>query len=104
MIYLMIGNSMARRENMVERYLDSEILKLGGMTRKWVSPGVNGVPDRIVIIQGLVFFVEVKTVDGRLSPWQERELERLSAHGAHTDVVYGVEGVDKFIQEVRELL
>ncbi len=94
---------MAARENKVERYLDSEVMKLGGITRKWVSPGVNGVPDRIVIVNGLVWFVEVKTVDGRLSPWQVREIDRLRDHGVNALVVYGVEGVDEFIKEVREV-
>jgi hypothetical protein len=104
LIYLITGNSMAARENKVERYLDSEIMKLGGITRKWVSPGVNGVPDRIVIVNGLVWFVEVKTIDGRLSPWQKREIDRLRDHGVSALVVYGVEGVDEFIKEVRETL
>lgn len=104
LIGLFTGKTMAARENKVERYLDSEILKLGGITRKWVSPGVNGVPDRIVIVNGLVWFVEVKTVDGRLSPWQKREIERLNDHGVAALVVYGVEGVDEFIQDVKETL
>lgn len=93
---------MGVRENKVERYLDSEIMKLGGITRKWVSPGVNGVPDRIVIVNGNVWFVEVKTSDGQLSSWQEREIERLKDHGVDARVVYGQEGVDEFIEMVRD--
>lgn len=93
---------MGVRENRVERYLDSEILKLGGITRKWVSPGVNGVPDRIVIVNGNVWFVEVKTDDGRLSSWQEREIKRLTSHGAKALAVYGERGVDEFIRMVRD--
>ena len=93
---------MGVRENKVERFLDSEIMKLGGITRKWVSPGVNGVPDRIVIVKGHVWFVEVKTVDGKLSPWQSRELDRLKSHGANVAVVYGERGVKDFIDEVRD--
>ncbi len=35
-------------ENKVEKYLDDGVKQLGGITRKWGSPGVDGVPDRIV--------------------------------------------------------
>lgn len=93
---------MGVRENKVERHLDSEIMKLGGITRKWVSPGVKGVPDRIVIVSGNVWFVEVKTVDGHLSSWQEREIKRLVSHGVVALAVYGVDGVDEFIEMVRD--
>jgi hypothetical protein len=97
-------SNMGVRENRVERYLDSEIMKLGGITRKWVSPGVNGVPDRIVIVNGLVWFVEVKTVDGVMSSWQVREIKRLNDHGAQATSVYGGVGVDEFIKVVRDAI
>ena len=93
---------MGVRENKIERYLDSEVMKLGGITRKWVSLGVNGVLDRIVIINGSIWFVEVKTVDGRLSSWQEREIQRLKDHGVDARAVFGQEGVDEFIRLIRD--
>ena len=97
-------NHMGVRENKVEAYLDAEVKKLGGITRKWVSPGVSGVPDRIVIIDSLVVFVEVKTVDGVLSPWQVREIKRLKDHGAHVYVARGIMGVDDFIKGLEVIL
>jgi len=42
--------SMGVRENKVEKYLDKEVSKIGGITRKWVCPGRDGVPDRICFI------------------------------------------------------
>ena len=90
---------MGVRENKVERYLDSEVVKLGGLTRKWVSPGRDGVPDRIVIINGVVWFVEVKTIDGKQSEVQKREHQRLIECGANVATVYGNAGVDMFIRE-----
>jgi hypothetical protein len=94
---------MGRRENKVEKYLDQEVQKIGGITRKWVSPGREGVPDRIVIIAGVVLFAEVKTVDGVVSPQQQREFERLCQAGANVYTLYGEEAVDVFIEEVREI-
>ena len=90
---------MGIRENKVEKHLDTEIKKLGGITRKWKCPGVDGVPDRIVILNGHVYFVEVKTVDGVLSPAQKRELGRLMNAGTDVHTVYGEAGVDLFITE-----
>ena len=89
---------MGVRETKVEKYLDQCVRGLCGLTRKWVSPGVDGVPDRIVIIPGAgVWFVEVKTSDGRLSDCQKREHIRLKDAGANVVTVYGHDGVDEFI-------
>ena len=95
---------MGVRENKVERYLDSEVRKLSGITRKWVSPGRDGVPDRIVIIKGIIIFVEVKTSDGDLSSVQEREQQRLADNGAEVFTIYGAFGVDKFMVELNDRL
>ena len=91
---------MGVRENKVENYLDACVNEHGGITRKWVSPGRDGVPDRIVIYKGRIIFVEVKTTDGHISTPQAREHNRLIDKGACVDVVYGVEGVDQWIREV----
>lgn len=95
---------MGVRENKVEKYLNDEVVNLGGITRKWVSPGRAGVPDRICIIQGAVWLVEVKTLAGRLSPGQIREHDRLIEVGANVCSVCGTEGVDLFIRKLKESL
>jgi len=92
---------MGVRESKVEKYLDEQVKLVGGITRKWVSPGRDGVPDRIVIIKGHVYFIEVKTVDGSLSSCQVREHERLSGYGAKVLTLYGVDDVDWFIMEIK---
>lgn len=89
---------MGVRENKVETYLDKEVQKIGGITRKWASPGRDGVPDRIVIIKGEVWFVEVKTTDGVLTHIQEREHKRLRAAGANVTTVYGATQVNDFVR------
>jgi hypothetical protein len=88
---------MGVRENKVERYLKSKVESLGGIARKWVSPGHDGVPDQIVILNGVITFVEVKTTDGKLSVGQTREHNRLLNVGAKVTTVYGVAGVDQLI-------
>ena len=91
---------MGVRENKVEKYLDERVIELGGITRKWVSPGRDGVPDRIVIYKGRIIFVEVKVTDGYLEDHQGREHKRLLKAGACVDTVYGAMGVDAWIREV----
>ena len=91
---------MGVRENKVEKYLDAEVTKLGGLTRKWVCPGHDGVPDRIVILHGRVVFVEVKTVEGRLSNAQVREHARLKGVEALVVTVSGSAEVDKLVKKL----
>lgn len=93
---------MGKREATVEQYLHKRVLEVGGTTRKWVSPSHRGVPDRIVFHGGIVFFVEVKTEDGRLGDEQAREHERLRKHGAAVLVVHGKQGVDDLIDMMKE--
>lgn len=88
---------MGKREGIIEDYLVERVEAIGGLTYKFVSPGHRGVPDRIVIYFGIVFFVEVKSVDGVYEPGQKREIQRLRERGANTSVVFGKGAVDTFI-------
>ena len=48
-------------ESVIESRLRQEAKKRGGMALKFVSPGMNGVPDRIVLMPGgKMAFVELK--------------------------------------------
>lgn len=95
---------MGTRENKIETYLDDEVKRVfGGVTRKWVSPGQDGVPDRILFIPlSPAIFVEVKTTDGRLSGSQIREHERLRETGTISifTTVHGHKGVDTLIKNL----
>lgn len=70
---------------MTERELESQLIgaakRRRGLCLKFVSPGANGVPDRIVIMPGgAVGFVEVKAPGaGRLSKLQARWIRKLNA-------------------------
>ncbi len=65
-------STMPLLERDIERYLVRRTVEHGGVSYKWVSPGRVGVADRIVLLPGgVVWFVELKTATGRLSPWQK---------------------------------
>lgn len=95
---------MGTRENKVETYLDEQITEIGGLTRKWVSPGRDGVPDRIIIVNGVILFVEIKTTDGTLSPAQMREHNKLTKAGAIVRTVYGHSHVDTLVDWLKRYI
>ena len=86
------------KEKKVEAYLKKEVAKLGGLSMKWVCPSHRGVPDQIVMYQGKVFYVEVKTLTGKLTPLQEKCHQMLRDQGFCVAAVYGADGVDEFIR------
>jgi len=90
-------------ESAVERYLNQRIEKLGGLSYKWTSPQRRGVPDRIVIYAGMVWFVEVKSPRGVMSPEQQREMNRLIEQGMNTSIIYGKGAVDTFINGLQQI-
>lgn len=92
---------MGVRENKVEKYLDMRFTRIGGTTRKYKSPGHDGVSDRLCMLpHGRIWFVEVKTLDGTESSAQERERMRMAKMGFHTWVAYGEAGVDALMDMI----
>ena len=87
------------REKDLEKILVAEVKKLGGRAYKWVSPGNDGVPDRIIIFPNQrPIFVELKTETGRLTALQKVQIERLQILGQPVDVVRGVSGLVRFFR------
>lgn len=59
------------REIEIEKELTLEVKKRGGLAVKFVSPGFDGMPDRIVLMpEGNMAFVEVKAPGKRPHPLQ----------------------------------
>jgi hypothetical protein len=86
-----------RREKQVEAYLRKQARAHGGDAYKWVSPGRNGVPDRVLVVpcfEPCAQFVEVKAEGKEPSDAQLREHERIRAAGGVVSVVDSYEQVD----------
>ena len=90
---------MAIRESEIERHLAVSVKKLGGMAVKFVSPGLDGVPDRIVLLPGRkIAFVELKAPGKKTRPLQEkRQLEGL---GFPVYVVDSLEQIGGVLDEI----
>lgn len=87
-------------ESAIERALKNKIEKLGGRAFKFSSPGNNGVPDRIVLLNGQCYFVELKKPGEKLRPLQNVVRKRFKKLGFEVYVIDSLEKVGEFIDEV----
>ncbi len=70
------------KEKNVEAYLRDQAKGKGGKAYKFVSPGNDGVPDRLVCLPGgRIAFVETKAPGKTSTPLQTRRQEELRALG-----------------------
>lgn len=87
-------------EKDIERKLVAGVRKLGGRAYKWVSPGNDGVPDRIVVLPGIrPVFVELKAEGGRLSALQKVQIRCLLDMGQDVRVLKGIQEVEQFLED-----
>lgn len=89
------------RERDIERRLVRAIQKLGGLCPKWVSPGWDGVPDRIVLLPGgRIAFAELKAPGKKPRPLQVRRKGQLEALGFK---VYVIDSMTEFQKALDDL-
>lgn len=88
-------------ENRIERMLAWRAKKMGGMAVKFVSPGLDGVPDRIVLLPGRkIAFVELKAPGKKPRPLQEKRKKQLEALGFPVYVIDGAEQIGGVLDEI----
>lgn len=90
---------------MTEKYIEQKLVKavkeLGGIALKFVSPGLDGVPDRIVLLpMGRMAFVELKAPGNKMRPLQVRRKRQLEALGFLVYCVDGVEQIGGVLDEI----
>lgn len=92
------------RESAIERRLVTEAVKRGGLAPKFVSPGLDGVPDRLLLFPGgKLAFVEVKSPGKKPRPLQRRRIEQLTALGFRVYVLDSKEQIGEIMDEVQAL-
>ena len=70
------------REKVIEQQLVEAVKNAGGMCPKFVSPGFDGMPDRIVLLPGSkAAFVEVKSPGKKPRPLQVKRHDQLRRLG-----------------------
>jgi hypothetical protein len=89
-------------ESNVEGYLKDEIAKIGGLCRKWVSPGHRGVPDQIVMMPGgRIWFVELKAPGKKPRPQQAKRHRELKRLGFEVLVLDTRDKVARFVASIK---
>ena len=82
------------RERQIEQRLTQAVRKRQGLCPKWVSPGLDGVPDRIILLpDGRIAFAELKAPGRPLRPLQRRRKAQLEALGFRVYVIDNLEQI-----------
>ena len=96
-----VAEVRCKREKEVERKLVQTVRKHGGLALKFVSPGLNGVPDRLLLFPGgKMAFAEVKAPGKKPRPLQEVRIAQLRGLGFRVYVVDDVEQIGGMIDEI----
>ena len=89
------------REKKIEQKLVTAVKKHGGVCPKFVSPGFDGMPDRLLLLpHGRFAFVEVKAPNQKPRPLQLSRHRLLRRLGFRVYVLDALEDIDKIIKEV----
>lgn len=89
------------KEKTIEQKLVRAVKNMGGICPKWVAPGFDGVPDRIVLLpDGKIGFVEVKAPGEKPRPLQRARIGMLQRLGFLVFVLDGEEQIGGILDEI----
>ena len=89
-------------EKYIEQKLRLAVKAAGGLALKFVSPGFNGVPDRILLMpDGHIVFAELKAPGKKMRPIQERRKRQLESLGCNVYLIDSLEQIGGMIDEIQ---
>lgn len=89
------------REKQIEQTLVQAVKRRGGICPKWVSPGLDGVPDRIILLpDGKSAFAELKAPGEKPRPLQTARIRRLRALGFRVYVIDNTDMIGGVLDEI----
>ena len=95
-------NNPCLSEKHIEQKLVKETKTWGGICPKLVSPGMDGMPDRMVLLQGgFIGFVEVKAPGKKPRPLQVKRHMQLRQLGFLVFILDDPEQIEKILREVQ---
>ena len=90
------------REKTVENKMVKAVKALGGLAPKFISPGLDGVPDRLVLLpKGRIAFIELKAAGKTLRPLQVRRKRQLEALGFSVYCIDNPEQIGGILDEIQ---
>lgn len=89
------------REKIIEQRLVKAVKARGGMCPKFTSPGMDGMPDRLVLLpQGHIGFVEVKAPGEKPRPLQIYRHKQLRQLGLQVYVLDHPEQIGGILDDI----
>ena len=89
------------REKIIEEKLIKAIRLMGGLAPKFVSPGFDGVPDRLILLpNGRMAFAELKAPGKQLRPLQKRRKRQLETLGFRVFVIDNTDQIGGVLDEL----
>lgn len=90
------------REKLIEKKLVRAVKAAGGIAVKFVSPGLDGMPDRLVLLpDARIAFIEVKAMGCKPRPLQIRRHVMLRALGFLVYVLDDERTIGGIVDEIR---
>ena len=92
--------SLSERD--IEQRLVKAVKAKGGLAPKFVSPGFDGVPDRIVLLpRGRIAFIELKAKGRKMRPLQVRRKRQLESLGFSVYCIDSPEQIGGILDEIQ---
>ena len=89
------------REKTIEEHLVKAVRLMGGLAPKFVSPGLDGVPDRLLLLpNGRMAFAELKAPGKQLRPLQKRRKRQLETLGFRVYVIDNIDQIGGVLDEL----
>lgn len=93
---------MKMLEKTIEMKLVREAGRMGGIAMKFTSPGMAGVPDRLVLMpDGRAAFVELKAPGKKMRPLQKAWKAKLESLGFRVFCVDNEEQIKGVLDEIK---
>ena len=90
------------REKTIETRLVKAVKSMGGLAPKFISPGIDGMPDRLVLFPyGRIAFIELKAHGKPLRPLQVRRKRQLESLGFSVYCIDGMEQIGGILDEIQ---
>ena len=92
-------------EKYIEKKLVEAVRRCGGLAPKFVSPGWDGVPDRIILLpSGRMAFAELKAPGKVMRPLQVRRKKQLEALDFKVYCIDSTEQIGGVIDEIKNTM
>ena len=90
---------------MTEKHIEQQLVKAvrshGGIAPKFVSPGYDGVPDRLILFPGgRIAFCELKAPGKKMRPLQLRRKAQLERFGFSVYIIDEVSQISPILSEI----